>query len=421
MSEPLGPRACVLLRAGGQLDDLADEVLRGSPTADTLRSLLACLRLDRDAALHVARAHAALAQACGGNDEVSEVAAECVAAACASLLPLKLSFPLRAAPFRPDSPLPLRFDFSAAVGLAACDADLLAPLSALEAEAKDEAVAEADSAAAAAAAASAAAAAAAAAAASAAAALRVADVWVRAVPSSLRRQESQADVGALLWPAAPPLCRWLVAHGRHLRLWGLRADPSPPRVLEIGSGMGLCGLVAARLLGHSGAEPVVLTDSVDHVLDNLCFNVELNADVGPARAARLDWSADRPYIHQFCGVDAETAGGRSGDGQHEPGEAERFDLIIASDHVCSDADAIGVASVLRRFLRRNGLAVFLLAPPAVRWGVDKLAGAFRDAGLEEREREIDQSFLDPSDASTTQSGGYEDKLLLHVIRHTQLE
>jgi len=57
----------------------------------------------------------------------------------------------------------------------------------------------------------------------------------------------------------------------------------------------------------------------------------------------------------------------------------------------------------------------------VRWGVDKLAGAFRDAGLEEREREIDRSFLDSRDASSTQSGGYEDKLLLHVIRHTQIE
>jgi predicted nicotinamide N-methyase len=385
-------RECVLLRAGGKLDELADAVLRGNASIDTLRSLLACLRLDRDAAAHIARAHAALARACSGGDEESEVAAECVAAACASLLPLKQTFPLCAAPGRAESPLPLRFDFSAAAGLAARDADLLAPLSALEAEAK----------------------------ASVAAASRVADVWVRAVPSSLRRQESQADVGALLWPAAPPLCRWLVAHGRHLRLWGSRAESMPPRVLEIGSGMGLCGLVAARLLGCAAAEPTVLTDAVDHVLDNLSFNVDLNADVGSARAARLDWSADC-RLHPFSGIGAETASGRGGyeqhePEQHEPGETERFDLIIASDHICSDADAVGVASVLRRFLRRNGLAVFLLAPPSVRWGVDKLAGAFSNAGLEERVRVIDHSFLSSSDTLATQSGGYEEQLLLHVIR-----
>ena len=85
-------------------------------------------------------------------------------------------------------------------------------------------------------------------------------------------------VGARLWKAAIMLS------------WELTRNPSwcgaETRALEIGAGVGLCGLLAAKM----GVKEVVLTDFEHPLLDNLCKAVEDNGVGNVARVAKLDLS-----------------------------------------------------------------------------------------------------------------------------------
>ena len=98
------------------------------------------------------------------------------------------------------------------------------------------------------------------------------------------RQHSQFDVGFVMWPAAVILSRLLCRHPELVR---------GQRVLEIGAGLGLAGLVAAHLQqtssklaepssrgsvdGRGGASSVTLSDFNPLVLRALEANVALNA------------------------------------------------------------------------------------------------------------------------------------------------
>ncbi|ESW28035.1 hypothetical protein PHAVU_003G253400 [Phaseolus vulgaris] len=129
------------------------------------------------------------------------------------------------------------------------------------------------------------------------------------------RQLPSEGLSFQLWPAATSLVSLLDRH---------RADPpSSPlsatlngrlRILELGSGTGIVGIVAAATLGGH----VTLTD-LPHVVPNLKFNADANAGVvgpigGELAVAPLRWGhAD----------DVETIG-------------REFDLILASDVVYHD-------------------------------------------------------------------------------------
>ena len=120
-----------------------------------------------------------------------------------------------------------------------------------------------------------------------------------ALPSEIFANQ---DVGENLrcgnvWEAVPALIRSL---GPLLDRY--RAAAAPPRVLELGAGMGLPGLWATR----RGAE-VVLTDSNLAVLELLGRNARFLGDGAPTVRA-LDWSALPAWIFRA-----------------------EFDLVIASD------------------------------------------------------------------------------------------
>jgi len=434
---PLSARVRARLRLSGALDALLDEVLslaaapppRAAAASAALAAALARLaravERDADAAMHSARAHAALARLCAGGREgegedgagedvaaaadaaadVADAAAAVVGAFAAALTPLELAFPLPAATPLPDAPM--HFDFSGAIALPAVDAALLglAPVAAAAAASPLEAAAAAAEAAAAAAA--------------------VSDVWVRCVPSSVRRQRSQEDVGQLLWPAAPPLCRWLCAH-RRLLLRAAGGRGGGARVLEVGSGMGLCGIVAALLLaGAPNAPPVTMSDFNAVVIANLVHNCALNEPERAAarggvrppcmRAVKLDWSASEEDNDAELGAGADADADADADG--------RFDVVLGSDMICGRDDAQNVAALLQRRLRRPaGVAVLLLAPSDVRWGVEALAPALAARGLLPRERELDARYVaGAAEQRLTQSGGYESRLRLHVVRWAEAE
>ncbi|RDX64517.1 Protein-lysine methyltransferase METTL21D, partial [Mucuna pruriens] len=139
---------------------------------------------------------------------------------------------------------------------------------------------------------------------------------LRSIQSTVAiRQLPSEGLSFQLWPAATTLVSLLDRY---------RADPpgSPlsaaldgrRRILELGSGTGIVGLVSAATLGGS----VTLTD-LPHVVPNLRFNADANAGVvgstgGAVSVAPLRWGH----------VDDVEAIGRE------------FDLILASDVVYHD-------------------------------------------------------------------------------------
>jgi hypothetical protein len=145
---------------------------------------------------------------------------------------------------------------------------------------------------------------------------------------------------------------------------------------------------------------VTLSDFQPFVLRNALYNALLNDpalnDLGPVfssgpplfEVARLDWSA----LRDDAVADESTPqnAGRSG----ENGDARRsipalpagaqFDVVLASDIICCDDDARGVAAALARHLRRpapgggrgGGVAVLCLPPPEARYGIALLPGTW---------------------------------------------
>ena len=247
--------------------------------------------------------------------------------------------------------------------------------------------------------------------------------WRLAVQRLHVRMTSHDDVGAVLWPAAAVLGRWLVHHQR--LLWG-RA------VLEVGAGMGLTGLVAAAL-----ARSVVVSDFHEGVLRNARSNIALNSGpecferVGGAAAAAAAGGAAAaceegvsPALRegavraQWLDWDALVPGAERGascpEGFADASEG-RFDVVIASDMVISKADCDGVARVCSQCLRPGGFGVFAVAPPDVRFGTEHLAPSLEEAGLTVRTQTVSQQFVPGAakseDAAGT-AGGYEARIVL---------
>ncbi|CAM9875264.1 unnamed protein product, partial [Ectocarpus sp. 6 AP-2014] len=358
-----------------------------------------------------------------------------------------------------------------------------------------------------------------------------------------QRQHSQFDVGFVMWPAAIILSRLLCQNPSLVR---------GRRVLEIGAGLGLAGLVAARIqqapssasnasleglpcssggtvVGSrsdvAATASVTLSDFNPLVLRALEANVALNsphsgiaADGGVSCGIRRDASncdeenggvpakhdgrgeakeatvehgtvhvrhLDWDKLEGVPGVGAdscrsctvvELGGGRTQAAESQPrddadsgnfdnsepssyaagscfprdgclhgvsrgGEdggvkgiehGERFDVIIASDHICQASDAEGTIRVLRAMLAEapgpaatpptaspttppppatGGQAHFVVAHPRTRWGVDAFVPLLREApGLDFTCEEV----TDPNLVGGLEEAAYLAWLHVHV-------
>jgi predicted nicotinamide N-methyase len=90
--------------------------------------------------------------------------------------------------------------------------------------------------------------------------------------------------GQYLWPAAAFMGRYLQDH------WD---DLKGRKVLELGAGVGLAGILASKL---PGTEQVILTDYDHGSLELLIENIQLNLDVGDGcitTVEYLEWGKDR--------------------------------------------------------------------------------------------------------------------------------
>lgn len=105
------------------------------------------------------------------------------------------------------------------------------------------------------------------------------------------------------------------------------ASITPPAILELGSGTGLCGLSAAAALGL----PVTLTD-LPEVLPSLRANVAANSSLAPqVTVAPCDWTA----------LDTSALGGPHG-------------LVLLADCVWIEPLVLPLVSTLEAVVRMGG-------------------------------------------------------------------
>ncbi|MGH7412624.1 MAG: class I SAM-dependent methyltransferase [Candidatus Rokuibacteriota bacterium] len=145
-----------------------------------------------------------------------------------------------------------------------------------------------------------------------------------------------------VWPAGLGLAAYVVEHfGRE----GLRGR----RVLDLGCGVGLIGIVCGRLGAH-----VTFLDREAGALATVRRNCRRNG-LGPAQTIGGDWNP----------------GGR----RLEPAA---YDVVVGGDVVYDDAEWPAISTGLMRALRQDGIA--LLADPG--WvTAGKLRASFRRGGF----------------------------------------
>lgn len=135
--------------------------------------------------------------------------------------------------------------------------------------------------------------------------------------------------GQLLWPAAPALCRHLIASWESLRGFSAAAAAAGAErgreqaVLELGAGCGMVGITAAKL----GCSRVVMTDRDLGALELIEQNVSAAEVDASCTVLPLSWHA-----HAKARPTAESTGAASGggSGSNDGGLAEHAVVLQAA-------------------------------------------------------------------------------------------
>ncbi|XP_035680377.1 protein N-lysine methyltransferase METTL21A-like isoform X2 [Branchiostoma floridae] len=142
-----------------------------------------------------------------------------------------------------------------------------------------------------------------------------------------------AETGQVVWPASEMLSHYLLHHSHLVQ---------SRSVLELGAGVGLPGLVAAKLTKEPSS--VVLTDQSEVVLELLQKNTEANftGDTDGPKCALLDWGVDLEEFKKTHGT---------------------FDLIIGADIIYwmeQEGMAEPLFQTVSMLLSKKADAMFLL-------------------------------------------------------------
>jgi predicted nicotinamide N-methyase len=175
-----------------------------------------------------------------------------------------------------------------------------------------------------------------------------------------------------MWPSAVALSRWLMT------------NPSAvcgKRVLEIGAGCGLTGLVAARLQKQWDADSsnvldqqqqqrqgVIISDFNTTVLQNLQHNVVLNSVDDICNVVGLDFYQQSGTASSWKGMDGAAR--------------DQVDVVLAADMICQLSDAVGAANTVHDALLPGGTGIVVCADAAHRFGVDRFHAECQRVGLE---------------------------------------
>jgi predicted nicotinamide N-methyase len=167
--------------------------------------------------------------------------------------------------------------------------------------------------------------------------------------------------GGRIWPASLLLAK-LVGFDDRLQM---KSHPRNGPILEIGAGIGLSGLILAKL-GHK----VVLSDREPTLLNRLHDNIETNQVRNKCRVLKLDWAdVGESRMRRLL-------------------RAQRFSAVIGADLIYDGKEVCElVANVVRHALPLGGMALFVLG----KWhrkGSAAFDDYMRKAGFEVSQRAI---------------------------------
>ncbi|KAL3910502.1 MAG: hypothetical protein SGARI_002095 [Bacillariaceae sp.] len=137
-----------------------------------------------------------------------------------------------------------------------------------------------------------------------------------------------SSTGLTLWKASQYLCDYMVEHAHELQ---------HKRILELGAGLGLNGLLAHLLA------PDTMTDGDTDALVQLRKNIEVNRTTTKVSARQLLWGEETSQ--SFLGSLRDAGSG---------GEDHRFEVIIASDIVYAKVVIEPLWQTIRNLLHPDG-------------------------------------------------------------------
>lgn len=189
------------------------------------------------------------------------------------------------------------------------------------------------------------------------------DIYIQSIPGTMHGIGQEA-VGGIIWPSAVVLSNYLLRE-RHLVL--------ERRILEIGAGVGLAGLVCGSL----GALSIVLSDTYEKVLENLLVNVELNSGdvLVDGKTAAIGESTISVRSFDWSKLDETSIEGSQFLGMHPFDHSLKdIDLLIGSDLICCKEDAFDVATVISLFFAHSksqcARAIFVIGTELNRYLID---------------------------------------------------
>ena len=157
----------------------------------------------------------------------------------------------------------------------------------------------------------------------------------------LESDETAQSTGVTLWQAAPRLATFLMTKMQHQPESLPNAEKdifslSGRKVLELGAGLGLCGIVAH----HLGARQVVLTDGDIHALKQLRENVqENNSDTAATANNKME-----------C---RQLLWGKSAHLESFQSTYGRFDIILGADVIYTKTSIDPLFETVVELLARN--------------------------------------------------------------------
>lgn len=166
-------------------------------------------------------------------------------------------------------------------------------------------------------------------------------VEIRCVPGENRQIER--FVPLCVWQGAEEACREMVRNKAHRE----ELFKDRRRIIELGAGTGLCGLVAGKLLprrqGDDDALLLLLTDGDDEAVGYLRESIALNHLSEVALSRRLRWghAADVEEALRIATADAAAAAC----------ESTPYDLCLATDVIYEEQSIPALLQCASRLLR----------------------------------------------------------------------